>query len=292
MKHSITRTNESIAVKQNPIVTISERKLKANQENSRKSTGPKTVRGKANSRRNAFKHGLFERQLTDFIAHGEDQEEWDRLLNGLLQHYQPVGKAEEVEVERAAVCWWKLKRLWRYENATNRVALRDLGSAELEQQEAYCKTLEEQEKAVILQLQGALMEIEKNGEVSQQLKQTMFAAMPNFEAIWQSIEESGPEVLSQVMRNDALRSHVSPALATAIVGLCFVQQLKHMREKSVMEIALAQHVIPNKEVLDKIVRYESTIERSLTRTLDRLERLQRRRKGEFCPPPLKVDFSR
>jgi hypothetical protein len=279
-------------VKRNAIVAISEHKLKANRENSKKSTGPKTLRGKAYSRRNAFKHGLFERQLMDFIAHGEDPREWEELLDGLWQHYQPVGKAEEAEVERVAACWWKFKRLWRYENATNRVALRDLGRTEIKQQEAYCKTLEEQEKAVTLQLQGAMKEIEASGEVSQQLQQTMFATMPGLEAIWQSIDESGPEVLSDVMPKNVLGSNVPDALAMAIVGLCFLQQLKHMREKSVTEIALAQHVIPNQEVLDKIVRYDTTIERSLTRALDRLERLQRRRKGELCPPTLKVDLSR
>jgi hypothetical protein len=36
-------------------LTVSERKLKANRENARKSTGPKTPRGKAFSRRNAVK---------------------------------------------------------------------------------------------------------------------------------------------------------------------------------------------------------------------------------------------
>src|SRR5262249_15699648 len=159
----------------------------------------------------------FERRLMDFIGHGEDREEWERLLNGLRQNYQPVGEAEDVEVQYAAVCWWRLKRLWRYENATNRVALRDLGTAELKQQESYCKTIDEQEKAVILQLEGALKEIETNGEVSQQLKQTMFATMPNLEAMWPWIEETGPEVLSHVAKN-GLGSNVPPALATAIVG--------------------------------------------------------------------------
>jgi len=37
----------------------------------------------------------------------------------------------------------------------------------------------------------------------------------------------------------------------------------------------------------KILRYETTIERSLGRAYDRLERLQRRRKGEPVLPPLK-----
>lgn len=42
---------------------VSERKLKANRENSKKSTGPRTVRGKAYSRSHAVKHGFFARDL-------------------------------------------------------------------------------------------------------------------------------------------------------------------------------------------------------------------------------------
>jgi len=40
---------------------ISEKKLNANRENAKKSTGPRTLGGKAYSRRNAIKHGLFAR---------------------------------------------------------------------------------------------------------------------------------------------------------------------------------------------------------------------------------------
>jgi hypothetical protein len=43
---------------------VSARKLESNRENARKSTGPKTARGKANSRFNALKHGLCAKRLT------------------------------------------------------------------------------------------------------------------------------------------------------------------------------------------------------------------------------------
>ena len=40
---------------------ISERKLQANRANAKRSTGPRTERGKAASRRNALKHGILSR---------------------------------------------------------------------------------------------------------------------------------------------------------------------------------------------------------------------------------------
>jgi len=201
----------------------------------------------------------------------------------------PIGKAEELEVERAALCWWRLKRVWRYENVTNRVALRDIGRRELREQAEYCKTLEKEEEAVILQLQDAMKQIEAAGEISQELKQRMFATMPGFEAIWPAIEKGGEEilktaVLSKIVQESSVRERASAvALGTAIVGVHFVQELARMREHSVTEIAVAQHVIPNREVLDKILRYETTIERNLTRAFDRLERLQKHRRGEPVP---------
>jgi hypothetical protein len=46
---------------------------------------------------------------------------------------------------------------------------------------------------------------------------------------------------------------------------------------------LARHVIPNRNALDVILRYQSGIERDLGRAVDRLERLQRRRRGRAGP---------
>ena len=43
---------------------------------------------------------------------------------------------------------------------------------------------------------------------------------------------------------------------------------------------VALRIIPDSDNLDKILRYETALDRSLTRSLDRLDRLQRRRKGE------------
>ena len=43
--------------------TVSERKLVANRKNAKRSTGPRTVQGKARTRFNALKHGLLAKQI-------------------------------------------------------------------------------------------------------------------------------------------------------------------------------------------------------------------------------------
>jgi|SRR5271169_1345902 len=278
--------------KPNQRTTISQRKLKANRENARKSTGPKTPRGKAFSRRNALKHGLFVRHVTDFEALGENPREYDDLLNGLWGQYQPVGRAEEIEVERVAICFWRLKRAWRHENAANLVARRDFVRRELAEQEEYCKERDKEEEAVILQLQNAKKEIEETGEISQELKQRIFALMPGLEGLWLALDKAAQERILEERDVSRMFQKLSPqerswvlGMYTVTNGIVFLEQLGKRRWINVTEAAVGQHAIPNHEALDKLLRYETTADRSLSRALDRLERLQRCRRGESVLPP-------
>lgn len=114
------------------------------------------------------------------------------------------------------------------------------------------------------------------------------------EAMWPHIEEGSQETLnipgvSKIFRKSSAEERATAfAVGTSIMGVKFLELLAQMRRDSIMEIAVAQHVIPNSESVDKILRYEAAIDRSLGRGLDRLERLQRRRSGERIPPPVSV----
>jgi len=90
--------------------SVSAAKLKANRENAQLSTGPKTEAGKNHSRLNALKHGLL--ASTVLIAKGRTEEsaQFAELLAALDQDLQPVGRLEEMMVEKIAVCWWRQKR--------------------------------------------------------------------------------------------------------------------------------------------------------------------------------------
>jgi hypothetical protein len=282
------------SAKPNHVATISQRKLKANRENARKSTGPKTPSGKASSRRNAIKHGLFVSHRTDFVALDENPQEYEDLLNGLWGQHQPVGKGEEVEVERIALCYWRQKRAWRHENAVSLIARRDFVRRELAEQEEYCQERDKEEEALILQLQSAKKELDDTGEISQELKQRIFALMPGFEALWLALEKAAQERVKELGLSRAFQK-LSPQersviLATYTVtnAIALHEQLGNRRWTNVRETAIGQHAIPNREALDRLLRYETTIDRSLTRALDRLERLQRRRNGERIPPSVSV----
>jgi hypothetical protein len=279
-------------------VTVSARKLAANRQNALRSTGPRTPRGKTFSRRNALRHGLFVSRITDFEALGENPDEYDDLLNGLWEHYQPVGRAEEIEVERIAVCCWRLKRVWRYENAVNLAARRDFVNRELKEQYEYCDERDKEEEAVILQLQTAKKEIAETGEVSPELKQRIFALMPDIEKTWLALDKAAPEWVKERDVSKMFQK-ASPQMRSWILAMypvvdliAVLQYLGKRRSINVREVAVGQQAIPNSEALEKILRYETTIERQLSRSVDRLERLQRRRRGEMIPPPVNLNLTR
>jgi hypothetical protein len=84
----------------------------ANRRNARKSTGPKTPEGKAASSMNALRHGLRARTV---ILKDENREDFDEILTGLQDQFQPQNPGERHLVDQAAIAQWKLVRAETYE---------------------------------------------------------------------------------------------------------------------------------------------------------------------------------
>ncbi len=76
-----------------------QKQIEANRRNSRRSTGPKTRTGKAESKRNAIKHGLL---AADLVVRDEDPVEFARVLENLVDELQPKGPLEAQWVERVS----------------------------------------------------------------------------------------------------------------------------------------------------------------------------------------------
>ncbi len=94
---------------------VSQEKLRANRQNASNSSGPRTVAGKAKASQNARKHGVLSARL---FVHGEIPEEFDSLLQSLVQDLRPSGALELLLVERVAVAIWKQCRLNQVEADT------------------------------------------------------------------------------------------------------------------------------------------------------------------------------
>ena len=106
---------------------ISLAKLAANRQNAQHSTGPKTEAGKAQSRRNALKHGIF---AANMFVYGENPSEYEELLDALREDLAPEGALEEVLAEKIAICVWRGRRVLRCEGGLVR-ALADYSEKEM-----------------------------------------------------------------------------------------------------------------------------------------------------------------
>jgi hypothetical protein len=86
----------------------SDKQIRANRRNARKSTGPKTPHGKAAVSLNALKHGLLSGQI---LLPNEDEASLMQLSEHLHSQLLPVGELESILVDRIVAATWRLRRV-------------------------------------------------------------------------------------------------------------------------------------------------------------------------------------
>jgi hypothetical protein len=89
-----------------------QKQIDANRRNALKSTGPKSDEGKEKSSLNALRHGLTAEQAV--LPH-ENEDDYEKFREGLLQSYAPQDSAELAIVEELVNANWRLLRLHRVE---------------------------------------------------------------------------------------------------------------------------------------------------------------------------------
>jgi hypothetical protein len=291
--------------------TTSQKQIAANQANARKSTGPKTPEGRAISKMNALKNGIFSKEaLVRGMNLKENRRELAALHERFRQEYHPVGPVEEMLVDQIVAAQWRLRRVLRAESAEIALsvdgghwartradpnwpvtawhfagdpihAMRDsaLGSSLVE---GWLREVREQ--------------VDKKGGFSEAaLEKFRFEGKSN--GLWARLKE----VRRQLSENstgadDAVRREANKKEALRVIDreLTFLEWSRsycEKREAAEEEARQAAAVLPAPEVLDKIVRYETTLQRQLYRALAQLERMQRMRQGEAVPAPMMMEVS-
>jgi len=84
------------------------KQIEANRRNAKKSTGPKTIEGKAVVSLNALRHGLRARRV---VMPDEDETDFHQLCDDLEAEWQPRTRTERCYIEQMAIAQWKLQRL-------------------------------------------------------------------------------------------------------------------------------------------------------------------------------------
>ena len=80
----------------------------ANRRNAKKSTGPKTEKGKAVSKFNAVRHGLLGQRV---LLPDEDPDAFNEFYDSLMAELAPVGAIETRLADRVVANLWRLQRV-------------------------------------------------------------------------------------------------------------------------------------------------------------------------------------
>jgi hypothetical protein len=110
------RPSPALALPESGLPALSPRQLAARRANAKKCTGPRSPEGKAVACLNALKHGFFARDVVNPELDGPVRvEEFNSLLDALLEDFQPQSAHERILVDEVAACCWRIRRVLRYE---------------------------------------------------------------------------------------------------------------------------------------------------------------------------------
>ncbi len=303
---------------------MSEKKLAANRENARNSTGPKTANGKAASSRNSTRHGLLAE--VPILPGIESRKAWEKHRNGVLESMGPVGYLEELLAIRLAVVSWKMWRVPRYEAE---VAGAAVAAAEIDLEAraelGLGKPLDPTNARAQANIASLIIEILENPATmidGEKLDKHLAAAtlwafwrelpgnfegglsipgIPDEDTEFNAFDGWTAGLLRKAAEVYAAAARMTPEalLHKCILSVCKKREdaeeeernlvVKGERWKLLLEREHRTRKLLEPDVLDKVGRYEAHLERSFFRILHELQRLQASRRGAVVVPPAAID---
>ena len=94
--------------------TLSLQKISANRKNAQLSTGPKTALGKAKSALNAVKHGIFTKECLKNIS-DEEARDYETLRLGIFESLKPKDQMQAILCDKIAIDVWRLRKVLAFE---------------------------------------------------------------------------------------------------------------------------------------------------------------------------------
>jgi hypothetical protein len=295
----------------------------ANRKNALKSTGPKTPFGKAAASRNAVKHGIF--TAVPVLSGIESRDDWEKHRDGVVKSIAPIGYLEEMLTMRLAILSWRQWRVVRYEAEVSTAALARTEADMDEREEDGSQKPEEPASArekvrnasVVMKTLKALSKLPDEKRLDRESAvSTLWAwsrelpddreslsvpGIPDDDMEFDAFDQWTAGLLRKATEvyaaaagisvDTLLHRCISSAYMTSVEAdeeeRDLVEQAR--RWKLALERENRRRMLLEPEVLDKVARYESGLERSFFRTLHEIERLQASRTGASVPPPAAID---
>jgi len=274
-----------------------------NRKNAQHSTGPRSEKGKRRVSRNAIKHGLLAKEIIiSGVGFCESQGDFSRLYHKLIDDLQPVGTLEEMLVEKIAISYWRLRRVLGAEAGEVRKQLvqvkEDLqkwggfGSGDNCQSIQHIKSLVEEADMTLSVLKM------NDGLTTQGLAyiKSRFGAEQEQIAFWCNLIS---RKLTDYDDDDNICPQTVEELFLELTGM--INSLKTQLQMKLVYLQaqdlekrkaeLLCHTLLGSGALERVLKYETAIERQLYRAINELERLQRMRMGDNVLPPITVDIT-
>ena len=243
----------------------------------------------------------------------EHEDEFRDLRNRCWDSLAPVGPVEEMLVDRIVTAQWRLRRVLLAE--TGEIVLSvDGGRWKRARREAIPLTMffdelhdvsEQMRKSsqgleyLRYVLEKVREGVERDGELTEKMLVWVlqrFINEPNaltkaLTGYRERFVANADELSAEESKGNHQRA-VFNYIEMELESYAELSRRHAEREDKDETARQAADVLPSAEVLDKILRYESALERQLYRAMNQLERLQRRREGEDVPPPLTMQLAR
>jgi hypothetical protein len=263
---------------------------------------------------NALKHGILSTQVLVRGRFGrENAREFAALHRRFTEELCPVGPLEELLVDQIVTAHWRLRRALMAEAGETALSV-DGG------QWARSQGVNPQQQWMLWDIQGdpvmqmrrtafgnrllvrwlseVRQAVERDGELTEAAVQKLvarFGGKPN--VLTSKMDQLRQRLLQNpdgLEGTDRRAWRKEQALLELNLELSLLERSEvecAEREEQEEEARQAAAVLPAAGTLDKILRYETKLERQLFRAMNQLERLQRRRQGEVIPAPLTVEVT-
>jgi len=278
-----------------------EKQIEANRDNAQLSTGAVTEEGKAIVARNAIKHGIFAKDLVVIRdEHGrEDENEYKELLDNLVETLHPSNQLEHLLVEKIATDFWRLKRVIRFETASIQKYIRHLVSNYYTGFMSGSKTNEDLDKK-IAETQGNIQWNKKylkclrkgivtfdkpeweGGEVCSDIEQDLLLVCEKLEIeISEDDEATFAFLCDKIKERGITNAEIQEALIMALEeqNEGYEAEISKMEQQKISNnnadaFNARLGSLPSTDNSDKVMRYETFIQKSIAQNLILLRNLQ------------------
>ena len=276
--------------------TLSLQKISANRKNAQLSTGPKTALGKAKSALNAVKHGIFTKECLKNIS-DEEARDYETPRLGIFESLKPKDQMQAILCDKVTIDVWRLRKVLAFEQGSMQLEILNLdassSSVELIRRESLIRDYENHkaEWAGLNQLKKWLTSNKTKNlshlsrDSHELLEDIVQNLQQRFREVYRHMDIELLESCEQLsefctwneldlnkFKADLLESIEDKLRSGSNMPNYYENSLQEFDRKRSIYETVAQ--LPSAENTEKVIRYETHLQRSIERNLRLLRSLQ------------------